>query len=267
MKIVRVQDSKDIYYGIQEGEIVKELAISPYSEQFDKNNPSFTGKQAKLSDVKLLVPCEPMKYIIIGANYSDLIAMSGHGGPDHMVTGLKPIDSVVPTKTPIIFPKVAAEIPNDAPKGMILEAEIAVIIGKKCKHVKKENYKDVVLGYSITNDVTFQKAFHDGDSLLVKGADTFGPVGPCVETDFDPFHANIKTWVSGELRQDGTSENMIIKVDELIEQITAYTTLYPGDIIATGTCAGDRRIRLNDTIKIEIPGIGVLENNCIADQE
>lgn len=266
MKIVRIAPQGTPCYGILENDLVKVLAVSPYSEEWDAAHPVFSGETYPLEQVKLLVPCEPSKYILIGMNYYDLAAQGGKDVPTSTIVGVKPTSAVVGHLDDIVFPRRALEIPPEA-KGMIFECEIGVVIGKKCKHVKKEDYASVILGYTITNDVTFAGVFHDGDNLIVKGADGFAPVGPCVETELDHTCARIRTWVNGELRQDGNSRTMIFPIPQLIEHISSYVTLNPGDIIATGTPAGNRNLHVGDVVRMEIDGIGVLENRCVPDAE
>ena len=264
MKIVRVADDEKKYYGILDNDLVKGLQVSPFSEEWNADKPVYNGIEKPIEDVELLVPCEPTKYLIIGGNYTDLLKKGGKEFPTSPIVALKPISAIVGHGGDIVFPEKACKLAPEA-KGMIFENEIGVVIGKKCKHVKKEDYASCILGYTITNDVTFAGVFHDGDMLLVKGADGFAPIGPCVETDFDPSNARIRTWVNDELRQDGNSQNMIFTVPELIEHITSYVTLYPGDIIASGTPSGDRKILVGDILRMEIDGIGTLVNYCVAD--
>ena len=98
-----------------------------------------------------------------------------------------------------------------------------------------------------------------------KGADGFGPIGPFISTEVDPYHAHIRSWVNGEKRQDGYSDQMIFDVPTVIAYFSSYMTLMPGDVIATGTPAGVRSVRAGDVIRIEIDGIGMLENQVVAD--
>lgn len=237
------------------------------------------GPALSLKDVCLLAPLpKPRRNIFcVGKNYLDHVkeikdsklgeaqgAMANL--PKHPVIFSKVPESVIGTKAGIdSHPQVTAE--------MDYEAELAVIISKKAKGVKKENAAQYVWGYTIINDVSARDLqakhvqFHVGKSL-----DTFCPMGPWLVSadEIDASHASIQCWVNGELRQSGSTEQLIFDIPTIIENLSAGITLYPGDVIATGTPSGvgmglkpPQFLKKGDTVKIEIAGIGVLENPVI----
>ena len=146
------------------------------------------------------------------------------------------------------------------------EAELAVVIGKTAKHIKAANAYDYVFGYTCANDVTardIQKS--DGQWTRGKGFDTFMPIGPWIETELDPHTLDIKGSVNGQLRQSSNTKNLIFRIPELIEFVTQVMTLYPGDVILTGTPSGVGPMEVGDTVTVEIAGIGALTNKIVAD--
>ena len=143
------------------------------------------------------------------------------------------------------------------------EGELAVIIGRKTKNISEEKALEAVFGYSCINDVTardLQKK--DVQFTRSKSFDTFAPLGPCIETELNPGGVDVKSYVNSELRQNGNTFQMIRSVPELIAFISQIMTLYPGDVIATGTPAGVGPLKHGDTVSVEIAEIGTL-SNCV----
>lgn len=262
MKLIRFNKNSEISYGVLESETIRVLSVSPFSEEWDAKDPSYSGAQYQISEVEVLTPCEPTKYIGLGMNYRDLAEFVGAPIPDHPITFLKPLCAVVGPGDDIVLGRAASQATTG--EGVVYEGELCVVIGKKGKYISKEDAFDYVLGYTCGNDVTFRNE-HGKDMIHSKGADTYGPIGPCISTEVDPACAHIRSWVNGEKRQDGCSDQMIFDVPTLIEYLSSYMTLMPGDIIATGTPAGIGNFKVGDTIRIEIDGIGVLENKVVTD--
>ncbi|MGP6173342.1 fumarylacetoacetate hydrolase family protein [Corynebacterium sp. A21] len=234
----------------------KEIEGTPFTE------PTYTGREWPLNEVRLLAPMLPSKVVAIGRNYADHVAEVFQ----------KSADSLPPTlflkpPTSVVGPGAAIKIPSFATK-VEFEGELAVVIGKPCKNVKAADWKSVVLGYTIINDVSSRDLqFADGQWARAKGIDTFGPIGPWIETDLDAIdldnqviQARLTHEGKTELLQDSNSSQMIMKMPEIIEFITASMTLLPGDVIATGSPAGTKAMVDGDFIEIEIPGIGKLGN-------
>jgi 2-keto-4-pentenoate hydratase/2-oxohepta-3-ene-1,7-dioic acid hydratase in catechol pathway len=160
----------------------------------------------------------------------------------------------------VIGPGDAIQLPRESSQ-VEHEGELAVVIGSIARDVKKEDYADVVFGYTIANDVTardIQKA--DGQWARAKGYDTFCPLGPVIETDFDFSDAAIEVRVDGELRQSGNTSQMIHSIPEIIAFASSVFTLLPGDVILTGTPAGVGPFTDGQKVEVSIAGLGLLSN-------
>jgi len=144
------------------------------------------------------------------------------------------------------------------------EGELAVVISKEAKHIKPSSALDYVLGYTCINDVTARDLqAKDGQFTRAKGFDTFAPLGPWIETTLNPFDLEIKTFLNGELKQHSNTSNLIFPIPKLISFISNVMTLYPGDIISTGTPSGIAPMKPGDRVEVEIQGIGILRNYII----
>lgn len=252
MKIVRFFHDESVNYGVLENGVVRGLQISPFCELWDSSAPMFDGTEYRMEDVALLVPCEPTKYLGVGLNFTGAAKMLGRPAPEYPITFLKPTSAVVPSGA-------AIEIPVFEGYHYLYEGELAVVIGKEAKNVSREHALEYVMGYTCSNDITDFTNF-EKDPLRLKCADTFGPVGPCIETELDASNTRIRSWVNGELKQDGNTAEFIFDIPYMIEFFSNYMTLNPGDVISMGTPAGASAIRPGDRLRIEVDGIGVLEN-------
>ena len=171
---------------------------------------------------------------------------------------MKPSSSCIGIGEPIVHPPQTQQMEH--------EGELAVIIGKKGRWIQAERALDIVLGYTIANDVTARDLQRsDGQWTRAKGFDTFCPIGPWIETDFDPSDALITCRVNDELRQMASTREMVFTVSQLIAFASTIMTLEPGDVILTGTPAGVGVLLPGDTVKIEIEGIGTLSNPVVQD--
>ena len=153
-------------------------------------------------------------------------------------------------------------------KQLDYEAELAVIIKNKVKDIKPEDVSKNVLGYTCFNDVTardLQKK--DGQWTRAKSFDTFAPIGPFISTDLNPDNLQIKLYKNGQLMQNSSTSNMIFKVDEIVSFVSKIMTLFPGDIIATGTPSGVGQLEAGDKVEVEIEGIGILKNKVFLEKE
>lgn len=182
---------------------------------------------------------------------------------------------IVFTKVPecVVGPHDAVHVPSEISEQIDYEAELAVVIGKGGKNIAKAAALDHVFGYTVVNDVTardVQMRHQQWD--MGKSFDTFCPMGPWIVTadELDGTSTRVRCWVNGELRQDGPTENMIFDIPTLIETISRGITLYPGDVIATGTPAGvgmglkpPRYLQAGDVVRIEVDGLGVIENRFV----
>ena len=182
------------------------------------------------------------------------------------------MNSTLPSTSPIIFMKPATAVigPNEAivrpaiSERVDYEGELALVIKKRARNVKAEDYRDYVLGYTILNDVTARDLqYADGQWTRGKSFDTFAPIGPVITDEIDPECANIKTCLNGKTVQQSNTEKFIFPLGEIFEFVTRFTTLEPGDILTTGTPEGVGPMVHGDVVEITIDGIGTLKNTVV----
>jgi len=235
--------------------------------------PDISANSVPLDQVKLLAPIpRPRRNIFcVGRNY--------HAHAKELSATVFKDNNVDPNAWPIVFTKVPecvtvpyehVVLPTDVSEQIDYEAELLVVIGVQGKNISKAQAMSHIYGYTIVNDVTardVQMRHQQWD--LGKSFDTFCPMGPWVVTadEFDGLNADVKCWVNGELRQDGNSSHMIFDIPTLIETCSRGITLYPGDMIATGTPAGvgmglkpPQYLKNGDKVRIEIEQLGFIEN-------
>ncbi|WP_194411351.1 fumarylacetoacetate hydrolase family protein [Microbacterium cremeum] len=252
MRIARFSHNDAIRFGIvDEGELVV-LAGDPMFAGYDT-----TGERVPLADVALLAPVIPRsKVVCVGRNYRDHAAELGNDVPAEPMLFFKPNTSVVGPGDAIVLPPQSERVD--------FEGELAAVIGRIGKNVPAERALEYVFGYTIANDVTardLQKT--DGQWARAKGFDTFCPLGPAIETEFDPAgDAVVTTRVNGEVRQQGPISDMIFSLADVIAYASAAFTLLPGDVILTGTPAGVGPFVAGDTVEVEITGLGILRNHA-----
>lgn len=248
MKYIRFSIDGVERNGLLEGDKVIEL-----KENFLINDKCKTGNEFNLNEVKLLAPVKPGKVIAIGLNYAAHAAEANYEVPEDPVIFMTSPTAIVGHQEIIRLPYVEHTID--------FEAELVVVIGKEATKVKKEDALNYVFGYTCGNDVsdrTLQRK--DGQWTRSKSFDTFKPIGPVIATDINPDNLEIKLHANGVMKQHSNTNDLVFKVDTLIEAITDSMTLYPGDIIFTGTPSGVGPIHPEDNIEIEIEGIGKLSN-------
>jgi 2-keto-4-pentenoate hydratase/2-oxohepta-3-ene-1,7-dioic acid hydratase in catechol pathway len=209
---------------------------------------------------RLLPPCAPSKIVCVGRNYAEHAKELGNEVPQEPLLFLKPPSSLIASGDAIVYPALSQRVD--------FEGELGVVIGKRAHKVKAADAGDYILGYTIVNDVTARDLQRkDGQFTRGKGFDTFCAVGPCIvpkaEANFAGFR--IRTLVNGDVKQDGSVTEMLFSVDAIIAYITAVMTLEPGDLIATGTPPGVGPMEPGSKVRIEIAGIGVLENAVVAE--
>ena len=213
-----------------------------------------TESKVSLEDVRLLAPVIPRsKVVCVGKNYADHAAEMGSDVPKQPVIFLKPNTSVVGPNDTIQWPRMSERVD--------FEGELAIVISRICKDVPAAKVSDVIFGYTIANDVTardLQKI--DGQWNRAKGFDTFCPLGPWIETEFEVGDQKIITTLNGEVKQSEPLTSMIFKIPQIIEFITSVMTLLPGDVILTGTPAGIGPMPAGAEVIVTIEGIGSLSN-------
>jgi 2-keto-4-pentenoate hydratase/2-oxohepta-3-ene-1,7-dioic acid hydratase in catechol pathway len=222
------------------------------------------GISVPLSEVLLLAPLAfPPKIICLGLNYVDHAAETNSAIPDEPIIFMKPHTAITGPNQKIIKPSFVKELDY--------EGELCIIMGKTAKNIPASEAKNHIFGYTVFNDVSARDfQFKDRQWTRGKSFDTFAPTGPCITTENQLTNTEnlaIRTWVNGEIRQNGNTRNMAFNVSQIVHQLSRVMTLEPCDIIATGTPAGvgfamkpPRFLKYGDVVRIEIEGIGVLEN-------
>ncbi|GAB4578548.1 MAG: fumarylacetoacetate hydrolase family protein [Anaerolineales bacterium] len=206
-----------------------------------------------LREVRLLAPIVPGKIICVGRNYAAHAKEHKAEVPESPLLFLKPPSSVIGPDTPIQLPPQSEKVEH--------EAELAVVIGKPGRWISPQEAPQHILGYTIANDVTARDLQQkDGQWTRSKGFDTFCPLGPWIETDFDPTDALITCHVNGDMRQMGSTRDMVFSVRQLIAFASTVMTLETGDVILTGTPAGVGPLTPGDVVEVTIEGLGVLKN-------
>lgn len=251
-------------YGVVSGE-VDELGIPADDAMVVAlaGDPLYVGvhlteEQFKLSDVRLLAPVIPRSKVVgIGRNYAAHAAELGHDLPSEPLMFMKPNTSVVGPDDPVFYPKQTQDLHY--------EGELAVVIGRICRDVAPERVADVVYGYTVANDVT-ARDLQKGDVQFTraKGFDSFCPLGPWIETELDPSDLRLQTHLNGDLKQDGSTKDMIFDVATLVAHVSSVMTLLPGDVILTGTPEGVGPMNPGDEVDVTISGIGTLTNKVVS---
>lgn len=211
-----------------------------------------------LDELQVLPPVLPGKIICVGLNYVDHAMELEMPLPDHPILFLKPPSAVIGHGDKIILPPESHQVDY--------EAELAVVIGKRCRNVPTDRAGDVIMGYTCFNDITARDIQRiDTQWTRAKSFDTFAPLGPFIVEphEVDPFNGYIRSRVNGKVKQDSGLNNMIFDVPALIEFISHIMTLEKGDVIATGTPSGVGELLPGDSVEIEIEGIGTLKNQVV----
>ncbi len=238
--------------GLVEGDSVRELLGDPLTEwrRAERTWP--------LNGVKLLAPISPSKIVCIGRNYAEHAAEMSNPVPKEPLIFLKPPSSIIGPGDPIVLTPLSQNVHH--------EAEIAVVIGKKCSKLPEgESSKPYILGYTCVNDVTARDLQRsDGQWTRGKGFDTFCPIGPVLETELDLAKSSVACFVNGERKQFAPVTDLIFPVDLLIHWISQVMTLLPGDVIPTGTPAGVGPLKAGDIVEVVVDGVGTLRNPVVA---
>jgi 2-keto-4-pentenoate hydratase/2-oxohepta-3-ene-1,7-dioic acid hydratase in catechol pathway len=232
-------------------------AVFPLSAGYNFERVAVQDQETTLAldEVKLLAPVTPSKVVCVGRNYREHAAELGNKMPDEPLLFLKAPSAVIASGDAIQLPKASQQVEH--------EGELGVVIGKLARNVTA-NPLDYVFGFTCVNDVTARDLQRkDVQFTRGKSFDTFCPVGPWIETELDPANVEVTTRLNGELKQKGNTADMAFPVAFLIQYISEIMTLYPGDLIATGTPAGVSRMKHGDTVAVEVAGIGVLTNHVI----
>ncbi len=219
-----------------------------------------TGEKIPLEDVRLLAPVIPRsKVVCVGKNYVAHAAEMGGDVPQEPLIFLKPNTSVIGPGEPIFYPKQSQNVH--------FEGELAIVIGRICRNLNLDDASKVIYGYTVANDVTARDLqAKDGQWARAKGFDTFCPLGPWIETDFDPSNARVRTTLNGETKQDGRTSDMVFDVPTILQYVTSFMTLLPGDVVLTGTPDGVGPMVAGDHVAVTIDGLGTLTNPVVDDE-
>lgn len=219
---------------------------------------NLSGQKIPLADVRLLAPVIPRsKVVCVGKNYAKHAAEMGGEVPEEPLIFLKPNTSVIGPGEPIFYPEQSSNVHY--------EGELAVVIGRICRDVPVADAAKVIFGYTVANDVTARDLqAKDGQWARAKGFDTFCPLGPWIETDFDPTDVQVTTRLGDELKQDGRTSDMVFTVPDVIAYVSSFMTLLPGDVILTGTPDGVGPMQVGDSVSVTIEGLGTLTNQVVS---
>ena len=250
MKLVRFPSGKRAEYGVLLGDAIDGIEGTPY-RRFKYSNHHYN-----LSEVKLLSPCTPSKIVALGLNYRSHAQELKMPIPSEPLIFLKPSTSVIGPEDNIVYP--------DSSQQVDYEGELGIVIKSQAYRVPVEKAPDYILGYTCFNDVTARDLQRkDSQWTRAKSFDTFSPIGPCIETELDPGNLQLKTYLNGELRQQGDTSDLIFSVPQIVSSISHIMTLLPGDVIATGTPSGIGPMKPGDTVEVNIESIGTLRNYVV----
>jgi len=261
MKYCRFQLHSQAQYGLVESvagkdQVTRVFSTPPHLSDGDiEGLPSKKIEPIEFSAATLLAPVQPSKIVCVGRNYGAHAAELGNEVPTEPLTFLKPPSSLLGPGQTVLRPKISQRVDY--------EGELGVVIGRKCRHVKPdEDVRPYILGYTCVNDVSardLQKK--DNQWTRGKGFDTFCPVGTLVVAELDPWAGvALETKVNGDVRQHGNTNDFIFALDVVIRYISQVMTLFPGDLIATGTPEGVGPVVAGDVMEVTIEGIGTLRN-------
>jgi 2-keto-4-pentenoate hydratase/2-oxohepta-3-ene-1,7-dioic acid hydratase in catechol pathway len=252
MRIARVSipEVAGPVFGVVNGTSIDIIKGHPFSDL------EFTGVNLDLEKVKILSPVLPSKIVCVGKNYADHAKELGGEVPAEPVIFIKPSTTVIGENDQIVLPTQSTNVHH--------EVELAVVISHLCKNVDVSRAGEVILGYTIANDVTARDLQNsDGQWTRAKSFDTFCPIGPWIETELDPTNLDLTCEVNGQVRQSGNTSEMVRTAHEMVAWISTVMTLLPGDVILTGTPSGVGPIVNGDIVEVTISGIGTLSNPVI----
>jgi 2-keto-4-pentenoate hydratase/2-oxohepta-3-ene-1,7-dioic acid hydratase in catechol pathway len=229
------------------------------------------GHRLSLDAVRLMAPIlRPPKFLAIGLNYADHVAEAGLQRPEFPTVFNKQSTCVAGPRDPVHMPRVSSALDY--------EGELGFVIGRRCRHLPRARAQEAIAGYLVVNDVTVRDwQFRTPTWTMGKSFDTHGPMGPWLTTPDevgDPHGLRLRTWVNGELRQDSSTKHLIFDCFALVEHLSTAFTLEPGDVVTTGTPSGvgaamkpPRLLRVGDVVRIEIEGLGELENQVVPEPD
>jgi 2-keto-4-pentenoate hydratase/2-oxohepta-3-ene-1,7-dioic acid hydratase in catechol pathway len=256
MRIVRYADGAVRWGVLEEDGAICPLRGTPF-EPIVKGGPA-----THLDKVRLLTPVEPRAVYCIGLNYLKHAHEAKLPVPEVPLVFMKPPGAVIGPETPIVYPREGQTVHY--------EGEVAVVIGRTARRVSEGEALQHVLGYTCGNDVSERviqrREMKQGALTMGKGFDTFCPIGPAIATNLDPRNIGVVTRVNGAVKQSSNTSDLIFTVAQLVSQLSAAMTLFPGDVIMSGTPEGVGPLLPGDTVEVEVSGVGVLRNGVVAEQ-
>lgn len=244
---VRYSNNNKEYYGFMENGEITRLA----GDMFESTELS--AEKLSASSVTLLAPCQPTKVVCVGLNYLDHAKEMNEELPKAPLLFLKPPTTVIGNGQDIVAPANTGRLDY--------EGELAIVIGKKAKNISKSEAGDYIFGFTCANDFTAREIqLSDKQWTRGKSFDTFCPLGPGIVKEVNKENAKIQLKVNGEVRQSSNINMFIFSIDEVVSYISKCMTLFPGDVILTGTPHGVGPVNSGDTMSVTIDGIGTLTN-------
>ncbi len=256
MKFVRYLDQGKTAYGVIEGEKIKEIRELPFphiTKHAGDYSSVETGRSADLRSVKLLWPCEPSKICAVGLNYRSHLEAQKRTAPKNPEIFYKPVSALLESEGSIRVPPGATNVHY--------EGELVIVIGREARQVPVSDAENCIWGFTCGNDVSeryWQK--NDLQWWRAKGSDTFAPLGPAIVAGFDWRKGRVETRLNGTVVQAGKFDELLFDPPMIVSFVSQCVTLYPGDVIYSGTPGETAAIKPGDVVEIEIPGIGILRN-------
>ena len=254
-RYVRYADDGLISYGIEDGDRIHQLDAAPW------DGGARTGTEVDAGQVTLLAPAEPSKVIAVGYNYishrEEMTHEEPRPIPEHPPLFLKLPTSITGPETDVPYPPEATDLH--------FEGELVIVIGKTASKVSAAEAGDYIFGVTAGNDIS-ERSWQANDLqwLRAKASDGFGPLGPAVVTGLDYLDLRVQTRLNGKTMQDQSTVDHIHDVHAILSFVSQYVTLYPGDIIYTGTPGATAAMKPGDVVEIEVEGVGVLRNRIVA---
>ena len=254
-RYVRYDDGGSAHYGVLDDDRIHELTGAPWA------GGRRTGATVDASAVTLLAPAEPSKVIAVGYNYlshrEEMTHEESRPIPEHPPLFLKLPTSITGPDTDVVYPADATDLH--------FEGELVVVIGKTARHVAPGEAAEYIFGITAGNDVS-ERSWQANDLqwLRAKATDTFGPLGPAIVTGLDYLDTRVQTRLNGRTMQDQSTVDHIHDIHAIVSFVSRYVTLYPGDLIYTGTPGATAAMKPGDVVEIEVEGVGVLRNTIVA---
>ncbi len=263
MRVLRVRYQERVFYAALQQITSEEGGQESGADLFVQclNKELGFTEPIPLNRCTVVSPVMPTKMVCVAVNYRQHAEEMGHAIPDEPVLFLKPPSAVIGSGHPIVLPRASQQVD--------FEGELAMVMGKNCRNVAVQDVPAHIFGYACANDVTardLQKK--DGQYGRAKGFDTFAPIGPWIETEVAaPHELTLITRVNDEIRQESSTSDMIFQPHEIVSRISRVMTLFPGDVILTGTPSGVGPLAAGDEVRVEIDEVGILINTVVDDPE